>query len=76
MTLPKFRPHGQPETRFANEKVVTKTHTFLVAGRGVGRTFKDVGLSLFGYIVTERQPSLAVGRDFLVFLVFWRERGS
>jgi hypothetical protein len=52
--------------RFADAKVVTKYHTFWVAGRGGGRTFKnDVGLSLF-CCITEGQPSLAVGQDFLV----------
>ena len=69
MTPPKFRPLGQPDMRFADAKVVTKYHTFWVAGRGGGRTFKNVGLSFF-CCITERQPSLAVGRDFLDFQVF------
>jgi len=61
--------------RFADAKVVTEYHTFWVAGRGGGRTFKnDVGLSFFCWI-TEGQPSLAVGRNFLVFRFFGGRRG-
>jgi hypothetical protein len=46
MTPPKVRPLGQPETRFADGKYVTKPHTFWVAGHGGGRTYKVVGILL------------------------------
>jgi len=70
VTPPKFRPLGQPDMRFADAKIMTKYHTFWVAGRVGGRTSKnDVGLSLFCCITEgHRRLRLVEISSFSVFL--------
>jgi len=58
-----------------DEKVVTKTHMFWVAGCGEAEHSKTLGLSLF--LLPHRETTVACGWSrFPRFSSFWRERGS